>query len=140
MSGRKNVESDRMLVLRAYRDTKGMSDPERSIFWLEKLTKAEFRGRGDTLSAARDRAVIRSGAPISKAKRLWDRWATMKTVAGDLMIPLMLAYEDYCERIEEKADAFRDERIQIQGGSHEDDCSPDGARMGMGGAETGAVR
>lgn len=114
MSVRSVVESDKMLALRAYQDTRGMSDPERSVFWLERLAHDSFRGRGDTITAARDRAAKKCGAPISKAKRLWDRWQTMKTVAGDVMIPLMLAYEDLCERNEAAAREYRDERQELR--------------------------
>lgn len=112
MSGSRFVETDKRNAFRAFRDTLGKSDPERSVYWLEQLAREEFRGRGDTMSAARDRVAQKYGAPISKTKRLWDRWRTMKSVAGDVMIPLMLAYEDLCERIENKADAYERQRLQ----------------------------
>jgi hypothetical protein len=130
MYGRKNVESDKRNALRAFRDTQGLSDPERTVRWLEKLAKAEFRGRGDTMSAARDRAAEKYGAPISKTKRLWDRWQTMKSVAGDVMIPLMLAYEEMVQRNEAAAQEYRAERHQLREERHATDLER--ARQGVG--------
>lgn len=114
MSARRRVESDRRNALRAFRDTQGKADPERAVYWIEELAKAEFRGRGDTMGAARDRVADKAGAPISKTKRLWDRWQTMKEVAGSVMIPLMLAYEDMCQSIEARADELERQRLQIR--------------------------
>lgn len=134
------VESDKRHALRAFRDTKGLNDPERTVRWLEELAKAEFRGRGDTMSAARDRVAEKYGAPISKTKRLWDRWQTMKSVAGDVMIPLMLAYEDLCERVEAKADDFERQRLQLRTSNDAVDASagPTGQRMAAPAARKGA--
>lgn len=114
MSDRRNVETDKRHVARALADTAGMSNPERTLFWLEKLTMAEHRGRHDTLSAARDRVAEKVGAPLSQTKRLWDRWQTMKDVAGSVMIPLMLAYEEMVQRNEAAARAYRVERHELK--------------------------
>lgn len=142
MSVKSIVESDMRFALRAYQDTQGMSDPERTAYWLERLARHEYRGRGDTITAARDRAAQKYGAPISKTKRVWDRWQTMKSVAGEVMIPLMLAYEavfgryeGLCERIEAQADAFKRERIRINGGMNADREIRHPARVGMDPAE-----
>jgi hypothetical protein len=134
MSARSSVESDRKNALRAYRDTKGKSDPERTVYWLERLAKAEFRGRGDTFGAAMMRVAERNGAPVSKTKRLWERWQTMKSVAGDVMIPLMLAYEDLCERIEAQADEYERQRLQLRTSNDAVDQSPAPAGAGVVGA------
>jgi len=131
MSARRRVENDKRNALRAFRDTEGKEDPERAVFWLEQLAKAEFRGRGDTMGAARDRVAVNAGAPVSKTKRLWDRWQTMKDVAGSVMIPLMLAYEDLCERIEAKADDYERQRLQIRNSRDANLQSPAPARAGM---------
>jgi len=109
-----HVGSDNKRVWRAIADTAGKSDPERALHWLEKLTEIEHRGRHDTWTAARDRAAEKAGAPISKTKRLWERWQTMSTVCGSVMVPLMLAYEELCERIEAKADEYERQRLQIK--------------------------
>lgn len=114
MSDARNVESDTRIVSRALVDTAGMSNPERALYWLEKLTKAEHRGRHDTLSAARDRVAEKTGAPITQTKRLWDRWQTMKDVAGSVMIPLMLAYEELVSANEAAAREYRAERQELQ--------------------------
>lgn len=117
-SDTRNVENDTMPAFRAMADTAGMENPERTLFWLEKLTKAEHRGRHDTLSAARDRVAKKTGAPITQTKRLWDRWETMKDVAGSVMIPLMLAYEDMVQRNEAAAHKYRAERRELQKERH----------------------
>lgn len=118
MSDRRNVESDKKIVSRALADTAGMNNPERALYWLEKLTKAEHRGRHDTLSAARDRVAEKTGAPITQTKRLWDRWQTMKDVAGSVMIPLMLAYEELVSANEAAAREYRAERQELQKEKH----------------------
>lgn len=118
MSAKRRVESDRRNALRAFRDTEGKADPERAVYWLEELAKAEFRGRGDTMGAARDRVADKSGAPVSKTKRLWDRWQTMKEVAGSVMIPLMLAYEELVSANEAAITAYRAERLELKAQRH----------------------
>lgn len=134
-SDRRNVENDTRVVSRALADTAGMNNPERAVYWLEKLTKAEHRGRHDTLSAARDRVAEKTGAPITQTKRLWDRWQTMKDVAGSVMIPLMLAYEDMVQRNEAAAREYREERQELQKERHA--AVVERARQGVG---TGGAR
>lgn len=114
MSVGRNDESVMTRALRAYRDTEGMTNPERTVFWMEKLGVARLRGRGDTLGASVQRVAAEIGAPVPQAKRCWDRWKEMKDVAGSVMIPFMLAYEDLCERIEAKADEYERLRLQPQ--------------------------
>lgn len=134
MSDRRNVESDMRVVSRALADTAGMSNPERALYWLEKLTKAEHRGRHDTLSAARDRVAEKTGAPITQTKRLWDRWQTMKDVAGSVMIPLMLAYEELVSANEAAAREYREERQQLREERHAADLERARQGVGAGGA------
>lgn len=136
MSDARNVDSDTRIVSRALADTAGMNNPERALYWLEKLTKAEHRGRHDTLSAARDRVAEKTGAPITQTKRLWDRWQTMKDVAGSVMIPLMLAYEEMVSANEAAAREYREERQQLREERHAADLER--ARQGVG--EGGACR
>lgn len=134
MSDARNVESDTRIVSRALVDTAGMSNPERALYWLEKLTKAEHRGRHDTLSAARDRVAEKTGAPITQTKRLWDRWQTMKDVAGSVMIPLMLAYEELVSANEAAAREYRAERQQLREERHAADLERARQGVGEGGA------
>jgi len=128
MSVRRNDESVIARDLRALRDTKGMTDPERTVFWMERVARARFRGRGDTMGAAVQRVADELGAPVSQAKRCWDRWKEMKTVAGSVMIPFMLAYEELCQRVEAKADEYERQRLQIRNQTDAVDASlgPDG--------------
>lgn len=119
---------------RAYRDTEGMEDPERTVFWMEKVGWSRHWGRGDTLGAAVQRAASELGAPVSVAKRCWDRWKEMKTVAGNVMIPFMLAYEDLCERNEAAADEYQAERLQLKALRNATDQERASARVGMGAA------
>lgn len=114
MSDRRNDGFDIRRVSRAMADTEGMSDPERTVFWMEKVGWSVHRGRGDTLGAAVQRAADEIGAPVSQSKRCWDRWKDMKSVSGSVMIPFMLAYEELCQAIERKADEYRAERETIR--------------------------
>lgn len=139
MSDTRNVESDKRIVSRALADTAGMSNPERTLYWLEKLTKAEHRGRHDTLSAARDRVAAKVGTPITQTKRLWDRWQTMKDVAGSVMIPLMLAYEEMVQRNEAAAHEYRAERHQLREERHEADLERARQSVGEGGTRLRAL-
>jgi hypothetical protein len=52
----------------------------------------------------------------------------MKTVAGSVMIPFMLAYEELCQRVEAKADEYERQRLQIRNHADAVDASlgPDG--------------
>lgn len=130
-SDARSVGLDNKRINRAMADTQGLSDPERALFWIERLTEVEHRGRHDTWTAARDRAAARAGAPVSRVKRLWERWDTMKDVAGSVMIPLMLAYEDLCQRIEDKAGEYERQVLQLKGGADEIDERPVPVGAGM---------
>lgn len=118
-------------VSRAMSDTAGMTDPERTVFWMEKLGWEVHRGRGDTLGAAVQRAASMIGAPVSLSKRCWDRWKEMKSVSGSVMIPFMLAYEDLCQRIEDKAGEYERQVLQLKGGTNEIGDGPVPAGAGM---------
>lgn len=114
MSRNRNDESVMTRDYRAYRDTEGMTNPERTVFWMEKLGIAHMRGRGDTLGASVQRVAVEIGAPVSQAKRCWDRWKEMKSVDGAVMIPFMLAYEELCRRIEAQAEEYERQRLQLR--------------------------
>ena len=77
---------------------------------LESLARHEYRGRGDTWEAARNRAASKAKVQLSYAHRLWHRWKTMKDASGDVLLLLQDAYERSCERHEEKAREYRAER------------------------------
>lgn len=51
-SAMRNDGFDTRFPLRVLRETDGMSDPERTVYWMERLENAHYRGRGDTLGAA----------------------------------------------------------------------------------------
>ncbi len=105
---------------RALIDTAGMSTPERAVFWLNELTKKAHRGRYDTWTAARDKAAAEAKLPRTMAKRIWDRWQSMKDVSGDAVLKLMTAYDKMCEANEQAAAAYRDERLRIARTDHEE--------------------
>lgn len=101
---------------RALVDTVGMKAPQRAAFWLERLAAAHHRGpRRDTWTSARDRAARAAGVEISMAKRIWQRWETMRDVSGEVTVKLMIAYEAMCERNEAAAEAYRAERLRLEG-------------------------
>lgn len=83
-------------------------------FYLNELTKMHHRGRGDTLTAARDRAAKGAGVPRTYAKRIWDRLDSMKDVSGEAYLKLRIAYEASCERHEAKAAEYRAERRELR--------------------------
>ena len=74
-----------------------------SYHLLDALTRQQHRGRGDTWSAARDRAAKLAGVKRSYAKRIWDRWQDMKDVSGEALLKLQAAYDAACEKHEKKA-------------------------------------
>lgn len=110
----RNDGFDKRFPLRALRETAGMTDPERTVFWMEKLAWSVHRGRGDTIGAAVQRVAAEIGAPVPQAKRCWDRWKEMKEVAGSVMIPFMLAYEEFVSANEAAASAYRAERLELK--------------------------
>lgn len=86
--------------------------------YLNALTKTEYRGRGDTATAARDRAAKKAGVSPAQAERVWKRWQSMKTVNGDVYRLLRNAYERICEANEQAADRYAAERAALRG-NHE---------------------
>jgi len=82
--------------------------------YLNAGTRREFRGWGDTRSAARDRAAGQAGVTSAQAERLWKHWQTMKTVNGDVYRLLRNAYGHLCESIENKAAAIEREAQEIE--------------------------
>lgn len=108
-------------------------------FYLNELTRIHHRGRGDTLSAARDRAARFAGVERTYAKRIWDRWQSMTDVSGEAYRKLRLAYERACEKHEAAAAAYRAERLKIEAEHNANNSGlPDG-RVGMGAPEMGAM-
>lgn len=87
---------------------------EKSAFWLNEIARQQHRGRGDTWSAARDRAAKLAGIERSYAKRIWDRWQTMNDVSGEAVLRLQDAYDAICQKHERVAGAYRAERLQIE--------------------------
>jgi len=85
---------------------------------LNAAAKKEWRGWGDTKTAARDRAARRAGLTPSQAERLWKNWQTMKSVNGDVYRSLRNTYGHLCTWIENAADAVEAKRLQIEA-SHE---------------------
>ncbi|WP_156386379.1 hypothetical protein [Aureimonas sp. Leaf454] len=78
-----------------------------SIEWLEHLTLSEFRGRGDTVGAARARLARRIGLKVSYADRLWNKAKEMTGVAGGAYRALKQAYEDQSQCVQSQADHYR---------------------------------
>ena len=108
MSDRRRVTSD------LYRG-KFMSMAAKDAFdFLNALTKTEYRGWGDTATAARDRAARKAGVTPAQAERVWKRWQNMKTVNGDVYRALRNAYESACIKHETAADAYRAERLNLE--------------------------
>jgi hypothetical protein len=70
----------------------------------------EYRGWGDTRTAARDRAAKKAGVTPAQAERLWKNWQTMKSVNGDVYRLLRNKYGHLCNIIETSADAMAERR------------------------------
>ena len=83
--------------------------------YLNALQKTEYRGWGDTATAARDRAAKKAGVSPAQAERVWKRWQSMKTVNGDVYRALRNRYEAICQRIENAADAIDRAAGEIEG-------------------------
>lgn len=100
------------------------SDPIRGKFmstaaneafaFLNALTQRSYRGWGDTVTAARDRAAKNAGVSPAQAERVWKRWQSMKTVNGDVYRALRNAYEAACLANEEAADRYAAERQALR--------------------------
>lgn len=82
--------------------------------WADELQKAEFKGFGDTIEAARYRVSKRTGVPESYLKRLRYRTSEMTDVAGSIYRALMLAYDDLCQRNNAAADQYSAERLTLR--------------------------
>lgn len=74
--------------------------------------RKQFRGWGDTRTAARDRAANEAGVTPAQATRIWKHWQSMKSVDGDVYRLLRNAYEGLCERTEAAADALEARRLR----------------------------
>lgn len=77
-------------------------------------TRKEYRGWGDTRTAARDRAAKEAGVTPAQAERLWKHWRAMKTVNGDVYRCLRNSYGHLCTWIENAADQMERERREIE--------------------------
>ena len=77
-------------------------------------TKKEFRGWGDTRTAARDRAAREAGVTPAQAERLWKHWRSMKSVNGDVYRGLRNTYGHLCSWIEGAADRIDREAQEIE--------------------------
>lgn len=79
-------------------------------------TKEEFRGWGDTRTAARDRAAKRAGLTPAQGERLWKNWQTMRFPNGDVYRLLRNKYGHLCAWIENAADRIDREAREIEEG------------------------
>ena len=82
--------------------------------FLNAGTRKNYRGAGDTASAARERAAREAGISPAQAERLWKRWRTMASVDGDVYRALRNRYEYLCQRVESAAEAMELERREIE--------------------------
>lgn len=103
---------------------------QQSAEYLVALARLYHRGHGDTWSAARDRAAKAAGVEPSYAKRIWDRWRTMRDVSGEAYVKLRQAYEELCERNDAAARAYRAERMRLQAERYEIDKEPTSSGLG----------
>ncbi|WP_245411703.1 hypothetical protein [Phyllobacterium leguminum] len=90
---------------------------------LNAATTKEWRGWGDTLTAARDRAAKKAGVSPAQAERLWKNWQTMKHPNGDVYRCLRNTYGHLCAWIENAADTVEAKRLAYEE-SHEVDQRP----------------
>jgi len=82
---------------------------------LNAATKQEYRGWGDTQTAARDRAARKAGVSPAQAERVWKRWRSMKTMNADVYRGLRNTYGHLCTWVENTADRIEAKRIGIEG-------------------------
>jgi len=87
---------------------------QEAFSYLNELQKVEYRGWGDTATAARDRVARKAGITPAQAERVWKRWQSMKTVNGDVYRALRNAYEAACIKIENAAAAMEREAQEIE--------------------------
>ena len=86
--------------------------------FLNRLTQREYRGWGDTATAARERAARNAGITPAQAERVWKRWQRMASIDGDVYRALRNQYEALCEANEKAADASREARLQLKAGKN----------------------
>lgn len=92
---------------------------EESFKLLNAGAKSVWRGKGDTWTAARNRAAEEAGLTHSQGERLEKNWRTMKFPNGDVYRALLIKYghllprpyDRLCSFIENAADAI-DRRAQ----------------------------
>ncbi|RWB29617.1 hypothetical protein [Mesorhizobium sp.] len=96
---------------------------------LNAATQKEWRGWGDTRTAARDRAAKEAGLTPAQAERLWKNWQTLKFPNGDVYRLLRNKYGHLCAWIENAADQMERERQEIE----ENDATDQGHLPGGGG-------
>ncbi len=90
-------------------------------------TKQEFRGWGDTRTAARDRAAKQAGVTPAQAERLWKNWQSMKFPNGDVYRLLRNTYGHLCTWIENKADSIEARRLGRTGNAADQGAGEAGA-------------
>jgi hypothetical protein len=90
---------------------------------LEALMKLHHRGPRDTWGAARDRAAKSAGIEPTYAKRLWNRWQTMKDVSGGVFLALQEAYDKQCIHNEAMTALHRQRAEEIRHGGQTDQDS-----------------
>lgn len=104
---------------------------KQSIDWLDELMDREFNGRGDKEYLIRHRISENSGVPERYLYRLQYQAREMKDVAGEYYRRLRLYYESVCQRQEDAADRYRDERLRMRGHHEKTDEKPASAALGM---------
>lgn len=86
--------------------------------WAGALERAEHRGPGDTIEAARHRVATVTGVTASYLRRLRYRSHEMTDVAGSAYRALRLEYERRCAVQERSARHARALRLAIERGGH----------------------
>ena len=81
---------------------------------LNAATQKEWRGWGDTRTAARDRAAKKAGLTPAQAERLWKNWQTTKFPNADVYRLLRNTYGHLCAWVENAADAIERETRGIE--------------------------
>lgn len=76
--------------------------------------RKQWRGQGDTWTAARDRAAEEAGITPAQAERLQKNWRTMKFPNGDVYRLLLRKYGHLCSWIEHAADRIEARRNAIE--------------------------
>ena len=81
---------------------------------LNAAMRQEYRGWGDTQTAARDRAARKAGITPAQAERVWKRWHEMKSMNADVYRGLRNTYGHLCALIENTADRIEREAQSIE--------------------------